>query len=126
VREDYILHHDPDCLTFLARGGGSDFESILGSDGIVRSRILAGFQFRIRDLLGRTPFEALRHDPVYRGFIYPMWQQAEQARQQAEAERDAARIAAVAKLHALGLDPAQIADALHIDRALVATILKLG
>jgi Uma2 family endonuclease len=132
VSEYYILHHDPDCLTFLARGSGDDFESIQGSDGIVRSRLLAGFQFRIRDLLGRTPFEALRHDPVYRDFIYPMWQQEEQARrqeeqarQQAEAERDATRTAAVAKLHALGLGPAEIADALDIDRALVTALLKL-
>ena len=147
VREYYILHHDPDCLSFLARGGNDDdFHSILGADGIVRSRLLAGFQFRIRDLLARTPFEALRHDPVYRGFIYPWWQQEEQARrqeeqarrreeqarrqeeqarQQAEAERDATRVAAVTKLHALGLDTAQIADTLHIDRALVAAILQL-
>ncbi len=130
VREYYIVHHDPKRLTFLSRGGDGGFQSLLGPDGIVRSRTLPGFQFHIRDLLGRTPLETLRHDAIYQAFVYPQWQQEEQARrreeqarQQAEAERDATRIAAVTKLQALGLEPTQIADALDLDRALVAAIL---
>jgi hypothetical protein len=66
-------------------------KSILGADSIVRSRTLPGFQFRIRDLLGRTAIEDLRHDPVYRAFVHPAWQQEEEARQQAELERQQAQ-----------------------------------
>jgi hypothetical protein len=124
VREYYIIHHNPERLAFLSRGSDGGFQSVLGPDGLVRSEILPGFQFHIRDLLGHRPLAALRHDPVYRSFVYPQWQQEEQARQLAEAERDATRIAAVTKLHALGLDPLQIADALDIDRALVSAILE--
>lgn len=131
VREYYIVHHDPERLAFLSRGPDDRYQSILRGDGIVRSRTLPGFQFRIRDLLGRTAFSALRHDPVYRAFVRRDLRQEEeatqreaQARQQAEAERDATRIAAVTKLHALGLDPAEIADTLSIDPALVAAVLR--
>ena len=130
VREYYIVHHDPERLTFLSRGHDGRFQSLLGPDGIVRSRTLPGFQFHIRDLLGRTPLETLRHDAIYQAFVYPQWQQEEQARrreeqarQQAEAERDATRIAAVTKLQALGLEPTQIADALDLDHVLVTAIL---
>ena len=91
VREYYIVHHGPDRLMFLSRGPDDSFQSILGADGIVRSRTLPGFQFRIRDLLGRTSIADLRHDPVYRAFVHPAWQQEEEARQQAELERQQAQ-----------------------------------
>jgi Uma2 family endonuclease len=118
VREYHIVHHDPDRLRFWSRGPDGSLQSILGHDGIVRSRALPGFNFRIRDLLGRTAIDDLRHDPIYQPFVHPGWQQAEQAQRQAEQalhEAERQRDAAIVKLHALGLDPEQIAASLSIN-----------
>jgi hypothetical protein len=126
VREYYIVHHDPDRLMFLSRGLHDGFQSILGQDSIVRSRTLPGFQFRIRDLLGRTAIEDLRHDPVYRAFVHPAWHQEESKRQQAEQvlrEARQQRNAAVLKLRDLGLDAEQIGATLGLDPASVRTVL---
>ncbi|MBK1630194.1 hypothetical protein CKO31_05435 [Thiohalocapsa halophila] len=122
VREYYIVHHNPERLSFLSRGLADTFESILDEDGIVRSRTLPGFQFRISDLIARTSIDDLRHEPVYRGFVHPQWQQAEQARDQAEQalyEAERQRDGAIGKLHALGLEPEQIAASLGIEPDLV-------
>ena len=63
------------------------------TDGVVRSRVLPGFQFRQRDLCAQPDWDSLRTDPVYAGFVLPGWTAAEQraeaeaaARRQAEAE----------------------------------------
>ena len=122
VREYYIVHHNPERLSFLSRGPADTFESILDEDGIVRCRTLPGFQFRTRDLIARTSIDDLRHDPVYRGFVHPQWQQAEQALHEAERQRNAA----IGKLHALGLEPEQIAASLGIEPDLVRAHLADG
>jgi hypothetical protein len=136
VREYYIVHHKPERLSFLSRDPSGAFESILGEDGIVRARTLPGFQFRTSDLIACTGIDALRHDPVYRGFVHPEWQREEQARAQAEQARAQAeralheterqRNAAIVKLHALGLDPDQIAAALAIEPGRVREHLTNG
>jgi hypothetical protein len=63
------------------------------TDGIVRSRVLPGFQFRQSDLCAQPDWDGLRADPVYADFVLPGWTAAEQraeteaaARRQAEAE----------------------------------------
>ena len=143
VRESYLVHHGPERLTFLSRDRRESFESILDKEGIVRSRTLPGFQFRTSDLIARTSIDDLRHDLVYRDFVHPEWQQEEQALAQAEQaqrmeeharhrteqalrETERQRNAAIAKLHALGLDPDQIAATLAIEPDVVRQHLANG
>jgi len=56
------------------------------TDGIIRSRVLPGFQFRQSDLCAQPDWDSLRADPVYAGFVLPGWTAAEQ-RAAAEAAR---------------------------------------
>ncbi len=63
-------------------------------NGIVRSRVLPGFQFRVADLYERpTPVQMVQ-DPVYNDFVSPLYraerQRAEEERQHAEQERQRA------------------------------------
>ena len=143
VPEYYILHHDEDRLGFYTLTGNGIYRPMPSGDGIVRSRILPGFQFRKTDLLLRANLSSLRDDPIYRGFLFPDWRRAEQARdqaarerdqevqlrRQAEQERDAtlqARVDAVANLDTMGLLPEQIARALGLDIIAVRDLLARG
>ncbi len=125
VREYYILHHEPENLAFYGRTPDGSYRPLPEDRGLVASRVLPGFRFRRRDLLERTSIDSLRDDPVYRDFLFPQWRLAEQSRERAEREREQAererdalleeRRAAILRLHAIGLDRAQIAGALGVD-----------
>ena len=58
-----------------------------GKSGIVRSRVLPGFQFAISDLYARPSLEQLSADKIYGHYVLPFYQKA---RQQAESERQRA------------------------------------
>lgn len=84
------------------------------ANGILRSQILPGFQFRRSDLNRQPTLEELALDPVYQGYVLLRYQaatkQAEREQQRAEQERQRAaqeqqradRYAA--KLRELGID----------------------
>jgi hypothetical protein len=84
------------------------------ADGVIRSQVLPGFQFRRRDLKRLPSLEELALDPVYQGYVLLKYQaaaqaaaqerqRAEQERQRAEKERQRAeRLAAL--LRDLGVD----------------------
>ncbi|WPL17907.1 hypothetical protein Thiowin_02950 [Thiorhodovibrio winogradskyi] len=91
VGEYFILHHEPHWQLFYRRGPFGRYAPIPRDDGMIRSGVLPGFQFRLSDLLRQPEPEALIEDPVYAPFVLPRWQAdraahaAERiARQQAE------------------------------------------
>ena len=97
VPEYYILHRDLSRCAFYARGPGGHYRPIPIRDGVLHSRVLPGFRFRLQDLMKRPGLEAMIEDPVYQDFVLPVWQadrqRAEAEWQRAEAERQRAETA---------------------------------
>ena len=58
----------------LEKGGYQPIERIDGD--IIQSKVLPGFQFRIKDLYHRPEIEELIVDPVYQQFVLPGYQSA--------------------------------------------------
>ncbi len=95
VREYYLLHHEPRLRGFYRLNARGVYEPLPeGPEGIVRSAVLPGFQWRLRDLDRQPRFETLIEDAVYAGFVLPRLQQerqrADQERQRADRERQRA------------------------------------
>ena len=69
VKEYYIL--DPDGqMAFYRRNEAGAYEPLSAdADGVIRSSVLPGFQFRIADLYLMPPQEMMAEDPVYRHFV---------------------------------------------------------
>jgi len=93
VPEYYILHREPERQGFFSRGADGLYVPIDPRDGVIRSLVLPGLQFRLTDLCTQPAPETLRNDPVYADFVLPGWREAEeradreaQARQRAEEE----------------------------------------
>ena len=109
VREYYLLHHEPRLRGFYRLNARGVYEPLPeGPEGIVRSAVLPGFQWRLRDLDRQPRFETLIDDAVYAGFVLPKLQQERQRAEQAErsVEQERARVALLAqRLRALGVDP---------------------
>ncbi|WP_058555138.1 Uma2 family endonuclease [Thiohalocapsa sp. ML1] len=86
VPEYYILSHRDEHQAFYALDAAGHYVPLPATDGIIRSRVLPGFQFRQRDLCAQPDWDSLRADPVYADFVLPGWTAAEQ-RAAAEAAR---------------------------------------
>ena len=91
VPEYYILHREPGRQAFFTRTAVGVYAPLAPAEGVIRSRVLPGFAFRLTDLCRRPDHDTLRDDPVYRAFVVPGWQEAErraaaegQAREAAE------------------------------------------
>ncbi|WP_462329912.1 Uma2 family endonuclease [Thiohalocapsa halophila] len=97
VPEYYILHADPERRAFYSRNDSGLYEPIPPQDGVIHSRALPGFRFRLADLLAQPADEALRDDPIYADFVLAGWradrERAEGERLRAEAERVRAQAA---------------------------------
>lgn len=114
VQEYYILDDKGKEMAFLSNVGGI-YQPLTPINGVIQSRVLPGFQFRITDLHRQPWLTELAEDPVYQGFVLPEYQaerqEKEQERRRAEREHRRAererqekeRLAA--KLRALGIDP---------------------
>jgi hypothetical protein len=93
VPEYYILHRESERQGFFTRTAGGFYVPIAPEDGVIRSRVLPGLQFRLADLCAQPEPAALRNDPVYADFMLPGWReteliaQAQAQRAQVEAER---------------------------------------
>ncbi|MCP4111619.1 MAG: hypothetical protein GY749_39880 [Desulfobacteraceae bacterium] len=85
------------------------------SGGVIKSKVLPGFQFRVQDLYDRPCFEEMAEDPVYKHFVLKKWQaersradEAEKkvgkAEETAEAEKKRA-LKLAEKLREMGIDP---------------------
>lgn len=108
VKEYYILDPSHANMHFYRRTERGDYVEILpNAEGVIQSTVLPGFQFRLTDLDRQPHLEDMAFDEVYRGFILPKYQaaeeRAEQERQRAEeANERATRYAA--KLRELGIE----------------------
>lgn len=105
VQEYYILDPSNEHMHFYVRTAPGQYNEIAPDvDGILRSTILPGFQFRLRDLDLMPTLEMMAHDPVYQGYVLLDYQQAV-VRADTEA---AARRAAEAELVAIKAELARL------------------
>ena len=85
VQEYYILDPTGEHMHFFRLTSNRQYEEIQPDAGeVIRSQLLPGFQFRLRDLYGLTELEELALDEVYRGYVLLKYQESVAARQQAE------------------------------------------
>ena len=115
VQEYYLLDERGVETQFYGLNRRGVYEPLPRVDGVVRSRVLPGFQFRVADLYDKPGAAQMMADPVYSGYIAPFVRAerqraeaaealAEQERQRAEeSETRAARYASL--LRAAGLLP---------------------
>ncbi len=124
VQEYYILDSHPERMNFyrLSKARGIYLPIKPTKEGIIKSKVLPRFQFRITDLLSRPSPDDMINDPVYQNFVLPGYREAKQqlfeVQQQAfeaqqayqaeiqarqRAEQRAQRLAD--KMRALGIEP---------------------
>jgi hypothetical protein len=82
-----------------ARGVYTPIKPLKG--GIIKSKVLPGFQFRFEDLFTKPSPDEMINDKVYQDFVLPGYLKEKQARQ-AEEQR-AEQLAE--QLRALGIEP---------------------
>jgi Uma2 family endonuclease len=91
VQEYYILDDrriETQCYQLTERGL---YQPIPATDGIIRSGVLPGFQFRLQDLYDKPTLAQMVDDPVYSAFISPDLRNERQRAEQAEARADQER-----------------------------------
>ena len=79
IKEYLILHHAEQQFYRLNESGV--YVPMIPQNGVIRSQVLTGFQFRIADLWNRPTEEKMIRDAVYRKFVFPAWQAVEQRAQ---------------------------------------------
>jgi hypothetical protein len=114
----------PERQAFFSRTPDGLYAPIAHEDGVIRSRVLPGFQFRLADLCRQPDPKDLRADSVYADFVLPGYRAAE-LRAEAEARQEAERLAA-AEIQAR--QDAERRAAAEADRAerLVRRLRELG
>ncbi len=101
VQEYYILDPADQHMHFYQRtDAGVYVEMQPDADGVIRSQILPGFQFRRRDLKRLPTLEELALDPVYQGYVLLQYQSV--AQEAAQERQRAERFAAL--LRDMGID----------------------
>ena len=96
VKEYYILDPDGERMRFYALAPDGEYEEIPpDADGVIRSSVLTGLQFRVDDLQRKPRLVALALDEVYSEYVIPEHHvavtRAEQAEEQAATEAAARR-----------------------------------
>ncbi|WP_058554380.1 Uma2 family endonuclease [Thiohalocapsa sp. ML1] len=93
VPEYFIVHREPARQAFFRLDDGGLYVPIAPADGLIRSSVLPGWQFRVTDLITRPGPEAMSRDPVYWDFVLPGWRHLEREARDAaaRAEAEAAR-----------------------------------
>ena len=107
VREYYILDPSEQHMHFYQRNAEGEYVEIeADGDGVIRSRVLPGFQFRWDDLLQRLDIEELALDEVYSGYVLSKYKasviRADREARRADAERIQALEAELARLRGQG------------------------
>jgi Uma2 family endonuclease len=88
VREYYILDARGIETAFYHKNRKGKYQKTEPEKGeIIRSEVLPGFQFRIKDLYKQPSLEKLTEDEVYQGYVLPFHQKV---KQKAESERQRA------------------------------------
>ena len=96
VKEYYILDEREIETEFYRLNSRGIYVPLMPKDGIIRSQVMPGFQFRLADLYRLPEPPAMIDDPVYQGFVSPFLRAerllAEEERQRAEVERQRAEV----------------------------------
>jgi Uma2 family endonuclease len=108
VREYFILDARAVYTAFYRLGAHNRYVEIKpDAQGVIQSEVLPGFQFRMVDLYRCPSLIELAVDPVYRDFVLPEYQVAQQRVEQerTRAEQEYARAERLAaRLRALGVE----------------------
>ncbi|MYC96912.1 MAG: Uma2 family endonuclease [Caldilineaceae bacterium SB0661_bin_32] len=102
VKEYFILDPKDRHLHFYRLGVAGSYEEIEpDEEGVIRSQVLPGFQFRREDLLREPMLVELARDDVYANYVIPELQVAEtrveKAEERADAEAQRADVEAAAR-----------------------------
>jgi hypothetical protein len=90
VKEYYILDGHDRYMEFYRLGSRGVYIPIKPVKGIIKSKVLPGFQFRASDLLQKLSPDDMITDPVYKGFVLPGYSKAiEQAEDEKRARQKA-------------------------------------
>ena len=119
VKEYTILDPSREHMHFYRLTPEGRYEEIQpDTEGVIRSEVLPGFQFRLRDLYGMPELEELALDEAYRGYVLLKYQASvaavaaeAAARQEAEQRADseaAARREAEARMQAMEAELARL------------------
>jgi hypothetical protein len=101
VKEYYLLDASGQQTACYRLTANQTYEPIPPRQGdIIVSKVLPGWQFRLRDLERQPTLEQLSEDPVYQHFVGLTWQAEKQARQVAEAQAQAEKQARQAEQEA--------------------------
>ncbi len=97
MQEYYILDEEHRYTKFYQRNAlGKYVEIAPDKEGVIRSAVLPGLQFRTRDMLLKPSLETLAKDAVYQGYVLLHYQQAmaavEGAQRRVELERQRAEL----------------------------------
>ena len=95
VKEYYILDGHDRYMEFYRLGAGGVYHPIKPTKkGIIKSKVLPGFQFRITDLLTKPLPDEMITDSVYKGFVLPGYSKAIE---KAETEKRARQVEELAR-----------------------------
>ena len=105
VKEYYILDPDGERMRFYRLASDGWYEQIQpDAEGVIRSDVLSGLQFRLEDLRRRPRLAELARDEVYSEYVIPELQvavtRAEKAEEQAAAQAQRADSEAAARQQA--------------------------
>ena len=98
VREYFILDPSGEYMSFYRLVSGGRYQAIQpDQEGVLRSDVLEGLQFRLEDLNRKPDLEELALDPVYSGYVLPGYHilaaRAESETQRADQEAAARQLA---------------------------------
>jgi len=89
VREYFILDAKDRNMHFFRLGAAGNYDQIEpDAEGVIRSQVLSGFQFRREDLLRQPAHAEMARDAVYAGYVMPDLQVAEIKAEKAEERAD--------------------------------------
>ncbi len=120
VREYFILDPKGEHMRFYRLASDRRYQTIQPHEGVIRSDVMEGLQFRLQDLYRMPDHEQLALDPVYRGYVLPGYhvlatkaeseaQRADHEAQRADREAQRADREAAARQQAEDHAAAQIA-----------------
>ena len=89
VKEYFILDSKDRYMHFYRLGAAGTYDEIEpDAEGVIRSQVLTGFQFRREDLLRQPAHAGMARDAVYSGYVMPELQVAENRAERAEERAD--------------------------------------
>ena len=92
VKEYYVIDDINKNTNFYTLDTHGNYEEMTSENGIIRSTVLPGFQFRIDDLYRQPELMSLIDDPVYQSYIKKDFQEERKAKELALKELETVRL----------------------------------